>query len=233
LYLGAALACPVGILRHPVISVIGKGPANWTEAVRAIRWQRVMPPAGAGALPTLADTTMLEDAYAFKPGETWAKWVIGTTVTQSAPARISRGLPLPEVVPDGPLVPFVVCARHPAGPAAVSALSRRLPDGEICPLARVTIDLPDFDSPVAAFGHFSGLVLRSPHQPSGQLWLQDPAHDEAVAAGPEIVPRQTADGRWAVEIPGALIDRLGTAANPAGDVSAPALVFAFHRVRGE
>ncbi len=230
LYLGAALGCPVGIMRHPLIAAMGKWPDNWTEAERAVRWQRVMPPFGAGAVSTVADEVMLEDAHAFKPGETWATWVIGTTVTQPAPARIARGMALPRVeVAAGEEVPFVVCGRHLEGMAAVATLPRHVADrGEVWPRARVTVELPELDQAVGAFGHYAELVLRAPRKARGaRLWMQDLALDEALDVTAEVRVSGAADGGTEVVIPGALIDRVGRMGNHAGDVSGPGVVMRF------
>jgi hypothetical protein len=116
--------------------------------------------------------------------------LIGKTVAQAAPARVSRGMGLPTVVPsvlsggegdhrpcgelDG-AVPFVVASRHANGAVAVATLGRYNDTLGYCtPLADVGLEWPDderamadADAAAAAAAAAGGGGLSA--SPAGQL----------------------------------------------------------------
>jgi hypothetical protein len=65
------------------------------EVVRALRWQRVAPPYGAGIGSFKMDEEIFTGDWQYKPGQTWYSESVGQLARQGAPARISRNLPLP------------------------------------------------------------------------------------------------------------------------------------------
>jgi hypothetical protein len=183
----------------------------------------------------------------FGPGDTWDHAVIGKTIRQGAPARISRGMPLPEVVPAATgAAPFVVASRHANGAVAVATLGRyNDAQGYYFPRANISIDVSEgSDAPAAAggsnltlgvFGHYGTLTvtnirLQKPTPsglaPSPRLLSQDLLAAEAIDITQHAGVRIEAGlaGSMVLSIEGALIDTLGTAAATRGDISEPGLV---------
>ena len=131
-YLAAALGLCAGVMRHPLRGLRPGGDLDWAfpetadnakrrmdEAARMVRWQEFMPPFGAMDEPGEIDAHLLEDEHVFLPGETWLAAQIGKSLVQRAPARISRGMALPEVRCDG----------EPPFAAAASGLAQGAPSG--------------------------------------------------------------------------------------------------------
>lgn len=88
-YLGAALGYALGVMRYPLA-----------------------PAFGTAAVDILIDDNVLYDTWTYRPGDTWCQAVIGKCSRQGAPARVARGLALPEVYGGGEERPFVVASRH-------------------------------------------------------------------------------------------------------------------------
>ncbi len=209
LYLGAALGCAFGVMRSPL------RPPNdrrWPslpcrrlrEVDRAVRWSRLAPAYAPSEENRIvwSDETLF-DAWQFAEGEFWYRPICGKPIRQGAPARVARGLPLPEVIAEGD-VPYVLASRNPAGPVAVAALPRVAGEKSVTPSADVRIDaVPGPDAPLGVFGSFRTLALRAP-QNLGRLFAQDladgPVHDIRAAA-------TVTDGR--LVIPGDLLARIG------------------------
>ena len=168
----------------------------------------------------ILDERILFDCWTFRPGDSWPWWVVGKEITQGAPARIARGMPLPTVSADEE-APFVVASRHPNGAVAVASLARTRTDrGMFLPPADVTIQAGDGSSPVGIFGKYRSLTLQL-EVPVGsrRLWVQDLAGDQAFDITDRISPikRQiTLSGEW--------IEQLGTTAANPGDLSHPGLL---------
>ncbi len=227
LYLGAALGCTLGIMRHPAWRM---APAqrfdprqlhrHCTEAVRAVRWQRIAPPWPIGQTRPVADTRLLTDRWTFAPGETWLKEAIGREIVQHAPARFARGTDLPEVKARGDS-PFVVASRHPAGPVAVATLPRALAGNRIeVPPVDVTVRVGAANMPVGVFGPCRSLTLAFDQPLEGRrVWAQDLAADTPE----DITARCRIRGRR-LTLPGDVIAAVGTAAGVPGDLSDPGLV---------
>ncbi len=163
-YLGAALGCTLGIMRHPLWGSslnIDVNPVQYhrriDEAVRAVRWQRIAPPVRIRDMQTVTDERVLTDRYYFSPGQTWATEVIGKEFAQSAPARVARGMPLPSVVATGEK-PFVVASRHPNGAIAVASLERTLHQQIVALRAKVEIEVGAARHPIAIFGLYESLT---------------------------------------------------------------------------
>ena len=233
-YIGAVLGCSVGVFRSPQVGlrpsgdpdVFMAGPRMFKkridEVTRAVRWHRIAPPFSACAAAVSVDDTVLSDSWTFRPGDTWDASKRGKTIIQSAPARVARGVPLPEVQCDGE-PPYVIAARHPNGAVAVGAQGRTRPDNAwFIPPAEVTLKLDEVPPAIGVFGRFRSLTFTfNKHLPPGaQIWAQDLAGDKAT----EISGRVKIDGQNLV-VPGNLIDELGLSAATPADVSDPGLVF--------
>jgi len=225
-YIGAVLGTAVGVLRHPAWKdpqLTGYDPlelrARSDEVIRAVRWQRIAPAFGVGATPTTLDEARLEDTWTFRSGDTWARWVVGREVVQSAPARVARNVSLPDV--SGGKRPYVIACRNPNGAVSVGTLSRISSErGFYHPLADVALEVHSLQVPVGIFGSYRSLVLRFPGDVSGQRILaQDLAGDRAV----DITAQVACNGKE-ITIDGKLIDRVGRLEATAGDLSEPGLV---------
>ncbi len=188
-YLGAALGCAIGIMRHPLwLERPGEDYDPYHVArkidavVRAVRWQRIAPAFGIKETPVALDARILTDTWTFQQGETWADFVWGKTICQSAPARVTRGLDLASVTCGSHgEEPFIVASRHPNGAVAVATLPRtQTGKGIFLPMASVTLHLPDQSQPLGVFGRFASLRLIM-DQPLGDshIWAQDLAGQTA------------------------------------------------------
>jgi hypothetical protein len=224
-YIGAVLGTAVGVMRHPGWKdpqLTGYDPlelrARSDEVVRAVRWQRISPAFGVGTTSTTLDDARLEDTWTFRSGDTWARWVVGREVVQSAPARVARNMPLPEV--RGNELPYVIACRNPNGAVSVATLSRiSSKRGFYHPQADVTVDVHTLEAPVGVFGSYRSLVLRFPGDMSGRRVLaQDLAGDKAV----DITGQVACNGKE-ITIDGKLIDRVGRLDATPGDLSEPGL----------
>jgi len=230
LYLAAALGCAFGVMRHPDWrDHLGKDydPYQWRrrsdEVTRAARWQRIAPAFGA-QYGAHTSPELLTDSWLFRAGETWATFYYDRLFEQTAPARVARNMPLPEVIPaDDGEFPYAAASRHPDGPVALATLPRTAPDrGIFLPLAHVEVELTDTHVPLGIFGRYASLTINLGEPLDGRsVWVQDLAGSEAVnvTAGVEI------DGSRLI-LTGDLIDREGTAAATPGDLSDPGLVLA-------
>jgi len=229
------------------------------EVARALVWQDVAPPFGAGDLSvfggssanaTLVDAATLSDSFLFIDGSHWDSAIIGTTQTQSAPARVARGLTaLPLVAASGlpPLEladpalgpglaaapPFVVASRHTNGAVAVATLGRI--DATALwffPRHNVSVFVDNSASPAgtiagpfAIFGHYASLTITFAidFRAAGAARLL--ARDLLGAVFEDVTAAAAValDGR-SFTLPGDLIDALGTAAASPGDASDPGVL---------
>jgi hypothetical protein len=150
----------------------------------------------------------------------WAREAIGKTYQQGAPARVSRGLPLPEVVCEGE-PPFVLAGRFPNGAIAVATQGRTLHGTNwFFPPADVTVQLGSSNGPIGIFGRYRSLTLQSA-APFGKVhvFAQDLAGDRS-----EDITSKVKIKANKVELPGSLIEEIGLKAATKGDVSDPGLV---------
>ena len=227
-YLGAALGCAMGIMRtalsrpRPRYEDPDDVPHRIDEVIRAVRWQRIAPAVPAWKTEAHLDSRALMDDWYFQKGESNVKWLTGQDVRQGAPARVSRGMPLPSVSGEGE-PPYVVASRHPQGAISVATLPRVTPaKGFYLPLVDVTIDLGEGDSPVGMFGYFRSLTLTLTHDLGARrVWVQDLAGDAAA----DVTARIEKQGRKLI-LSGELIQKVGCSAASAGDISNPGSVLA-------
>jgi hypothetical protein len=228
-YIGAALGCALGILRHP--GMICPDGMNYDpfqfryrvdEVLRAVRWHRIAPAWSAGLGEVFLDSSRLKDSWYFSKGEAWATWVTGREVVQTASARVSRGLPLPEVESDGD-PPFVICSKHPSGAISVGTLPRiSSAAGIYYPLADVTLFVDDPYVPIGIFGRYRSLklVFDIPVRPARiRIVGQDLASEKAIELTGRIEIKPTH-----LIISGALISETGLSGSTEGDLSEPGMV---------
>ncbi len=226
-YLGAVLGCAIGLMRHPSWLTFPGSEYDplrlrdrMDEVVRALRWGRIAPAWGVGLSDNRLDPTRLYDSWTFRPGDTWAKWFDGQTVSQGAPARVVRDIPLPEVDCDGP-PPYVLASRHPTGAVAVGALPRiTTKSGFFQPKADVRLRIEALDRPIGIFGEFHSVTLVSPSSlEMAIVWAQDLAGECSYEITDLIVVNENR-----MVISGQILQTLGLAAASPGDPSAPGLL---------
>lgn len=212
LYIGAALGCAFGIMRSGARTADSR---RWpslpsrrlAEVDRAVRWERIAPayaPRPGYAIAYSDDA--LFDSWHFEKGEFWHEPLCGRDIRQGAPARVSRGMPLPEVVADGEM-PYVLCARNPSGAISVAAQPRVSGGKYVTPLADVRLDAAlSPASPLGVFGSFRSVTIRC--APGVAVFARD------LAGG--VVRDITASVRFAggvATLPGDLLARIGKEAD--------------------
>lgn len=228
-YIGAVLGCAVGILRHPgnlEMPGYDYDPFGFRhridEVTRTVRWHRIAPALGAGMTANILDSVMLTDSWKFREGDAWATWVTGRVVVQIAPASVSRGMQLPDVKCDEE-PPYIMCSKHPNGAVAVGTLPRISAEkGIYYPLADVTVQLDDINSPIGIFGRFRSLTIIFPgnkYLKKARIYGQDLAGETAIDIT-EMVDLQSDQ----IFIPGDVIHKTGLAAATEGDLSEPGMV---------
>lgn len=232
-YIAAGLGCAIGIMRHPFVGNLPSGRPDHAfpeaardlkrridEIIRGVRWHRIASPFGSDGRSFSVDTLILEDGWIFHADESWIGHAIGEIVYASAPARVSRGMPLPKVGSDNPDRPFVLASRYPSGSVAVATIGRSLKRSYVLMEVPVEIEIPSVQSKVGVFGRYESLTLRYPSDLSKvRILAQDLAGTEAV----DISDRVTVDGS-SVVIPGGVIADVGLSAASEGDISDPGLV---------
>jgi hypothetical protein len=207
--LGAALGCSVGVMQHPA-----RSKASEFEIRRALSWYRIAPPFAIEKTPVFVSEEELTDAWTFEGDPSVWPHYGGQTKTQTAPARISRNAPLPEVRAESGLLPYVVCALNPftccfsvaALPRTqVGSLKRSAP-------ADVTAFAGKPDCPVGVFGDYSSLTIVFDGSVNGKkVFAQDLAgkHAEDVTGCVSIKENR-------LVLPGGLISKIGKSASPEG-----------------
>ena len=231
-YIGAALGCAVGVMRHqawlPAATEYDPGhlAQRIGEVVRALRWQRLAPPFAAQGGQTVVSAEVLTDTWRFHEAETWAYWFIGREFQQGAPACIARNIALPRVLatPDG-LTPFIVASRHPNGAVAIAALPRTLTDHPFqFPRAAVALDVPEMGQPIGVFGRFASLTLNFPTAIThARVTAQDLSSDDEVDITARVV---IADQQ--LVLPGDILASVGQSQQVPSDLSEPGLIVWCH-----
>ena len=239
MHLGAALGCAVGVMRHSFAGDLPSGRQDFAfppvtrdvkrcmdEVVRAVRWHRIAPAFAVGANLVAISPEKLTDTFLFQKDESW-RYEVGKKVSETAPAAVTRGLPLPLVtLATGEIKPFVVASRNPNGAVAVATLGRTLGStaedrqwitGEV---ADVALQVGRNSGPIGVFGRYHSLTLVFDKPIDGlQVLAQDLAADNAE----NITDLVRIAGNQMI-IPGSVIDRIGLSAATPDDKSEPGLV---------
>lgn len=220
-YIGAALGCSLGIMRHPEFSE----KKNFDEVIRAVRWQRIAPAFHVKAGETKVDTVVLTDNYVFKEGETWATWTVGQNTIQRAPARVARGMALPEVESDQEK-PYVICSKNPSDAITIATLPRlSLKQGQHYPLADITLNIKESGKlpPIGVFGLYKSLAITfETNIVINKVLAQDLAGDRAI----DITDLIKIDGKE-IKINGELLKLVGLSSATKNDISEPGLMLVF------
>lgn len=196
------------------------------EASRCVAWHRVAPPYGSDrGIRLRRGMDRLEETWSCPRNSRCWESVRGRELRQSAPAVVSRGLPLPEVRSMDPSgdVPFVVAGQNPNGAKSVAAVPLVTSDrGFHTPRASVTLDARlESGEPLGVFGEFGELtVTLAGRRPSRVL-----ACDLAGGSPEDITSCAVYDGDR-ITLPGDALTRIGTRQNPTGDTSSPGLYIA-------
>lgn len=197
-YIAAGLGCAIGVMRHQFIGALPDGSHDFSfppvgrnikmrrdEVIRGVRWHRIAEPFGVGGEYKI-DSNILEDYWIFDERETWNYWSVGRqkgdTLRVTAPARISRDLPLAEI--KGEIRadrPFILSSRYPNGAVAIATIGRGLGREYVSSAVDVEQQLIDWRSPIGIFGRFGSLTLVFPSLPETGIVIlgQDLASDTA------------------------------------------------------
>ncbi|MFO1477947.1 MAG: hypothetical protein U1F98_15030 [Verrucomicrobiota bacterium] len=237
--IGAALGCAIGIMRHPLNGSMPNGRQDFAfppvtrdlknclnEIERGVLWHRVAPPFRVDGRVTV-DTNKLEDTWCFHAGEGWVHTEPGAWSTNTAPARIARGLPLPDVRLDGKEPPFVIASRNPNGVVSIATLGRTSSAGSSerdyrTPRADISLDLGAVPRLIGVFGKYASLKFQFNQPLTGSTVL---AQDILARESTDITSRVLIQGNT-LTIPGAVIDSIGLQASSPGDKSDPGLAIA-------
>ncbi|MDD6253484.1 MAG: GDSL-type esterase/lipase family protein [Bacteroidales bacterium] len=239
-YIAAGLGCTIGIMRHPFLNVSGNDLNTVSkikyrdifirldEVARAVRWSRIAEPFGVNS-DVRIDSNRFTDRWIYGKGESWVKHEIGDTVKASAPARVSRNMPVAETDDISDECPYLLCSRYPDGATAVSALPRRIGRERIAKAVDVSIEIDDIYKPIGVFGVFGSLTLKTDGI-KGKMFrvlAQDLAGDKAVD-----ISKSVTISNNGIIIPGEVLNRIGTMAATPGDISAPGTVIRIYDAAG-
>lgn len=245
-YIAAAGGFSMGIMRHPYRGALPNGSADpsfpalhrrlktkMTEVLRAVHWHRIAPAFGVDQTEFRFDTQLLTDSWQFeKPEEEIESWWMNMPqirdflkdgrVEKTAPARFSRRTALPEAAPDrNGSVPYLAACAHPNGAFSVLAAGRTCGRTYEIPRCAVRADSGAART-VGVFGSYASLSLKTALDLSHiRVLAQDLAGETAFDITAYV---SCADG--SITLPGALIEEIGTAAQPSDDTSEPGLVLA-------
>ena len=234
-YIGAALGCAIGIMRHPYRGLRMRNdgkeldfamppPRNSKyridEVIRAIKWHRIAPPFSSSDLKTKISEEILYDEWLFKSGDFWDKGVLNKIIKQGAPAIVARGIQLPEVKTEGEK-PYVISSRNPNGAVSIAMLGRITENKEYyTPRADVTLHLTMDDKVIGIFGFFNSLILQfESSREITEIWAQDLKGDEAIDISGKVRQQNTS-----IVLSGEILEDIGLKNASEEDISDPGLV---------
>ncbi|MBQ7180384.1 MAG: hypothetical protein IJR87_03735 [Bacteroidaceae bacterium] len=186
-YIAAGLGCAIGVMRHPYVGNLPNGKQDvyfadlgpqsrrlknrLNEIVRAVRWHRIALPFGHRHDQWHADSVLLSES--------------GGARTWEAPARISRRMPLPEIIGEAatsPLRPYLTASQYDNGCTALAIINRNI-DGQY-QQQRVDVRCQPqrWDAKIGIFGYCRTLTLDFPGGLPAtpfKIYAQDLATDDA------------------------------------------------------
>ncbi|MBO7069552.1 MAG: hypothetical protein J6W52_12915 [Bacteroidaceae bacterium] len=241
--IAVGLGCVIGVMRHPINKPLPNGQpdhvfpyagrnlkARLDEVNRALKWHRLAAPFAVNE-DTRFSVQQLTDVWCLREHETWREdHHAGDTLRESAPAVISRCMPLPEVRTSGEEPPYVLASRYPNGAVCVATVERLMTEEHswTIPRADVILQMGNTMGPIGVFGNYLSLQLcyDLPIPEGIRIWAQDLIGKEPVEItyGVEI-------SNNTITIPGFLLERIGTMASSPNDVSAPGLVLVIEKSR--
>ena len=240
--IAAGLGCAIGIMRHPFAGRWPDGQTDYAfpetgrnykkrmaEVIRGVRWHRIAPPFGV-ADDCIIDDVRLNDYWTYHDHESWRRHKEGEQIKGSAPARISRRMPLPIVGDTTELRPYVLASQYPNGAVCVVTLGRTIGREFIERRVPVSIEVNDVSKPIGVFGYYESLTInfkvKLPRKRHLRILAQDLAGDT-----PTDITKMIRITKDSVIIPGTVIEKIGKAAQAADDVSAPGLVIKLESTR--
>lgn len=207
-YIAAGLGCAIGIMRHPYVGAYPNGKPDGTfdagnrfmknrlnEIVRAVRWHRIALPFSADGDYSVSDEKLFDS---------------GKNSRYEAPARVSRRLPLPEILGVDAFnkeKPYVLASLYDNECTSVAVINRLIDGDYKQQKVDVRVQPLRWDRKVGIFGYYHSLTLAYQNGlPQGKfkIFAQDLASDDSPK---EIPYLKTADGRGIV-ISGATIEDL-------------------------
>lgn len=221
--IGAGLGCAVGVMRHELEKrrkYLPLPPRPVYESECVLRWQRIAPPFAANIGRLYVSGERLKDVWHCprRAKNLWPDVEEGDYYV-SAPAAVSRNMPLPQVDADGEK-PFVVCSVHPDTGALCVAVTPRTTGGEIdiTPPADIRVRGGSVCAPIGVFGSFDSLTVDFDEPTDGyEIYAQNLASDSALN-----VTRFIARSGASLTVPGKLMFEVGC---PEGDKKAiPAIM---------
>lgn len=231
-YIAAGLGCAVGMMRHAYPGVYPSGKPDYVfpstirdlkrridEVERLLHWHRIAEPFGVDGDYTV-DDVLLEDNWIVQANETWVDRELGKPVFASAPARVSRRMPLPEVSYVGYERPYLLASRYPNGAVALAAIGRTLGREYICHRVGVSIEVEDITKPIGLFGPLGDVTLKTTMPKKAvRVLAQDLKGDRAI----DITSRLCITNAGIV-VPADVIREVGLMAATPGDLSDPGMV---------
>lgn len=246
-YIAAAGGFTMGIMRHPYSGAFIDGREDMSfptvhrnlktkmyEVVRSVRWHRIAPAFGVDGNVNI-DESVLTDYWEIenKNAEIESWWldldlpefnpyVKNDVITISATKQIARRCKMAEVIPDkNGNVPYVVTSKNPNGAFSVLTLGRTLGRVYEIPECNVTINAEGADI-IGVFGEYEKLIIKTDLNNIKAVFMQDLADETAYD-----ITDDTIFENEKIIIPGQLIHRIGTMAQPEGDTSEPGVVVKF------
>ena len=231
-YIAAGLGCAVGMMRHAYPGLYPSGKPDYVfpsairdlkrridEVERLLHWHRIAEPFGVNG-DYAVDNVLLEDNWIVQANETWVNRELGKPVYASAPARVSRCMPLPEVKYVGYERPYVLASRYPNGAVALAAIGRTLGREYICKQVSVGVEIEDITKPIGLFGPLGDVTLKADMPKKNvRVLAQDLKGDKAI----DITSRVDITNAGIV-VPADVIRKVGLMAATPGDLSDPAMV---------
>ena len=239
-YIAAGLGCAIGVMRYPFADQLPNNTNDYAfppvgrdikhrldEIIRGVRWHRISEPFGVGSDYTI-DTALLKDYWVLGERETWnKKHKPGDTLRESAPARVSRGLPLAKVINPNPNQPFVLSSMYPNGAIAIVTIGRGINHEYITQKVKVEQKIKNIENPIGIFGDYESLTLILPTKIKAsdyEVLGQDLAGDVPSNITKEILFKDNK-----IIISGDLIRKIGLSSASKNDKSDPGLVLKFNR----
>lgn len=222
-YICAVLGLEIGIMRNQLKTPSGEffHKSN-TEAIRAVRFINAFaPPYPISVGQVRFGKHILTDYFNFHGSDTWISCYGDREIPQSAPSLIARNCYQPQITYLSEQKPFIVTATHPNGVSSVAVLSRFSKEhGMVTPPVKIRIEQQLNNPFTGVFGKIDTLTIAYDGDISDKkVYAQDLAVDVAV----NITDECAINGKE-LTVSGAILERIGTSANKAGDYSAPGLV---------
>ena len=235
-YIAAAGGFAMGIMRHPFVGDLPNGNADMAfpkihrnvktklyEVLRAARWHRIAPAFSCDDFKVygvlLSDTWRFEkrseELEEFWFGQVQVKdFMTDDVLTKQAASIIARNCEFPEIEPDkNGDIPYCVASLNPNGVYSIVTLGRTRDREYFIPRCNVTIET-DADV-LGAFGEYNALTIKT-SRAIGRVLLQDIADENSYD-----ITEQVMIENGNIIIPGDIIHKIGTMAQPDSDTSEP------------